>query len=50
MELILENEQKIYMEESLDGAVARLYDENGFFDCSTGIYYKFLIRYIVWRF
>lgn len=30
MELVLENGQKIYVEESLEGAVARLYDENGF--------------------
>lgn len=30
LELVLENRQRIYMEESLDGAVARLYGEDGF--------------------
>lgn len=29
MELALENGQRIYMDDSIDGAIARLYDENG---------------------
>lgn len=30
LELVLESGQKIYMEESLEGAVARLYGKDGF--------------------
>lgn len=29
MELVLEDVKKMYIDESLNGAVARLYDENG---------------------
>lgn len=42
MELILEDRKRMYIDESLEGAIARLYDENGILECQKEFSAEFL--------